>query len=130
MPPIRLCFHKESMLQMASLYLVTCMSWTKNPKWTVGVHNHWGNAKESIELQAFVDERILTRAEVDEVIVSSFNPVRVKFEGIAEIVTEDILNCGVSPKRLLEILKTRFLHSGGCEHLLLRHAFKSFLYLV
>ena len=64
-------------------------------------------------MQAFTDEQILTLKEVDEVIISSFNPVRVKFEGIAEIVTEDILNCGVSPKRLLEILKARFLASGG-----------------
>ena len=64
-------------------------------------------------MQAFLDEQILTSEEVEEVIISSFNPVRVKFEGIAEIVTEDILNCGVSPKRLLQILKTRFLEAGG-----------------
>lgn len=64
-------------------------------------------------MQAFTDEQILTSEEVDEVIISAFNPVRVKFEGIAEIVTEDILNCGVSPKRLLEILKLRYLQAGG-----------------
>lgn len=64
-------------------------------------------------LQAFVDEGILTPAEIEEIIVSSFNPVRVKFEGIAEILTENILNCGVSPRRLLQILKSRFLQSGG-----------------
>lgn len=64
-------------------------------------------------MQAFTEEQILTSQEADEVIISAFNPVRVKFEGIAEIVTEDILNCGVSPKRLLEILKSRYLKAGG-----------------
>ena len=64
-------------------------------------------------MQAFTEEGILTPEEVEEVIISSFNPVRVKFEGIAEIVTEDILNCGISPKRLLEILKRRYIQAGG-----------------
>ena len=73
--------------------------------------------KEKAFVQAFVKEGILTPSEVVEVIVSDFNPVRVKFEGIAEILTEDILNVGVRPKLLLEILKTRFLESGGCEPL-------------
>lgn len=58
-------------------------------------------------------EGILESDEVEDVIVSNFNPVRVKFEGIAEIRTEDILNCGVKPKKLLEILKSRFIQSGG-----------------
>lgn len=55
----------------------------------------------------------MTAEEVEEVIISEFNPVRVGFEGITEIVTRDILNCGVSPKRILELLKNRFLSKGG-----------------
>lgn len=66
-----------------------------------------------VNMQPFVSEGILTAEEVDELIISEFNPVRVAFEGIAEIVTDDILNCGISPKRLVEILKQRFLDSGG-----------------
>lgn len=65
------------------------------------------------DMQAFVDEGLLTIQEVEEVIVSEFNPVRVGFEGVAEIVTRDILNCGVSPRELLEVLKRRFLDAGG-----------------
>jgi len=65
------------------------------------------------DLQAFVEEGLLTPSEVEEVVVSEFNPVRVAFEGVAEIVTRDILNCGVSPRKLLEVLKRRFLDAGG-----------------
>lgn len=60
-----------------------------------------------------MEEGLLTPSEVEEVVVSEFNPVRVAFEGVAEIVTRDILNCGVSPRKLLEVLKRRFLDAGG-----------------
>lgn len=56
---------------------------------------------------------LLTQAEVDEVLISEFNPVRVGFKGFGEIVTIDVLNCGASPKILLEIVKSRFLQAGG-----------------
>jgi lycopene cyclase CruP len=69
--------------------------------------------QEKTILQAFVDEGLMTVGEVDDVIVAEFNPVRVAFEGVAEIITRDILNCGVSPRKLLELLKRRFLGAGG-----------------
>ena len=63
-------------------------------------------------LQAFVDLDVLTPAEVEAVLVTEFNPVRIAI-GDTEIVTEDILNCGVHPKQLLEIVKNRFVAAGG-----------------
>ena len=56
---------------------------------------------------------MLTEAEVYEVLVTEFNPVRVAFEGHTEIITRDILNCGASPKRMVELLKERFQKAGG-----------------
>lgn len=45
--------------------------------------------------------------------MSEFNPVRMGFKGISEITTRDVLNCGVSPERLLDVVKQRFLDAGG-----------------
>lgn len=68
---------------------------------------------DSIPIQAFVDEGILTSDELEEVISSEFNPVRVGFQGVSEVYTENVLNCGVSPKLMIDKLKARFLQNGG-----------------
>ena len=65
-------------------------------------------------LQVFMDLGLLTEAELEAVLVSEFNPVRMGFRGITEITTRDVLNCGASPERLLDIVKQRFLDAGGC----------------
>lgn len=39
--------------------------------------------------------------------------MRIGFAGGPEILTTDILNCGASPRRLVEIVKRRFLGAGG-----------------
>ena len=64
-------------------------------------------------LQVFVDHGLLTPEELEEVLVSEFNPVRMGFRGITEITTRDVLNFGVSPERLLNTVKQRFLEAGG-----------------
>jgi lycopene cyclase CruP len=56
---------------------------------------------------------LLIEAELDAVLVSEFNPVRMGFAGRAQITTRDVLNCGASPARLLETLRRRFLDAGG-----------------
>lgn len=61
----------------------------------------------------FVETGLLSEAELEEVLVSEFNPVRMGFEGISEITTTDVLNCGVSPKLLLDIIKRQFSAAGG-----------------
>ncbi len=69
-------------------------------------------------LQVFLDHGLLTPEELEEVLVSEFNPVRMGFRGISEITTTNVLNCGVSPERLLEIMRKRFLEAGGYKTLL------------
>ena len=66
-----------------------------------------------MSLQVFLDLGLLTEAELEAVLVSEFNPVRMGFRGITEIATRDVLNCGASPERLLDIVKQRFLDAGG-----------------
>lgn len=65
------------------------------------------------ELAEFVDLGLLNQAELQAVIASEFNPVRVGFDGGADIWVEDVLNIGVSPERLLETLKLKFINAGG-----------------
>ncbi|MBE9029401.1 FAD-binding oxidoreductase [filamentous cyanobacterium LEGE 11480] len=71
------------------------------------------------ELQEFVELGLLTEAELQAVISSEFNPVRVGFDGGEDIWVEDVLNIGVSPVKLLETLKQTFLEAGGklLEHM-------------
>ena len=73
---------------------------------------HYFSAAAVLAVQVFVELGVLTAEEVEEVLVTEFNPVRIAI-GDTEIITEDVLNCGVHPKRLLEIVKHRFLASGG-----------------
>jgi lycopene cyclase CruP len=65
------------------------------------------------ELAVLVDLELLTQAELDAAISSEFNPVRVGFMGGEDIWVRDVLNIGISPERLLETLKQKFLNSGG-----------------
>ena len=48
--------------------------------------------------QVFVELGLLSAAELEEVLVTEFNPVRMGFEGSTEIITHDVLNCGGSSK--------------------------------
>uniref|UniRef100_A0A0A9CN43 Uncharacterized protein n=1 Tax=Arundo donax TaxID=35708 RepID=A0A0A9CN43_ARUDO len=60
-----------------------------------------------------VEIGILSEAEVDQIISSEFNPNRCGFENKGEIWVENILNLGISPTKLVEIMKERFISSGG-----------------
>ncbi len=65
------------------------------------------------ELSAFVELGLLSETELITAVASEFNPVRVSFHGGSDIWVKDVLNVGVNPIYLLEILKQRFLESGG-----------------
>eukprot|EP00249_Psilotum_nudum_P012302 c23708_g1_i1 orf=204-1982(+) len=65
------------------------------------------------ELDELVNAGILTAEDVEEVINAEFNPNRCGFEGAVEVWVKDILNLGVSPFRLIEIVKHRFVKLGG-----------------
>jgi lycopene cyclase CruP len=65
------------------------------------------------ELESLVGLGLLTADQLQDAISSEFNPVRVGFGGAADIWVRDVLNIGVSPVRLLETLKQKFLADGG-----------------
>jgi lycopene cyclase CruP len=65
------------------------------------------------ELAVLIELQLLTESELNQVISSEFNPVRVGFSGGEDIWVKDVLNIGVSPEKLLEVLKQKFLQANG-----------------
>jgi lycopene cyclase CruP len=61
---------------------------------------------------------LLTPSELEEVIVSEWNPSRIALATapdvpLTELFVNDVLNIGVSPRRLIEFVRARFEASGG-----------------
>ncbi|KAJ0965354.1 hypothetical protein J5N97_026492 [Dioscorea zingiberensis] len=76
-----------------------------------GREQEWNiSRKELIEL---VEVGILSEEDIEQITAIKFNPNRCGFEKKGDIWVEDILNLGVSPIKLLEIMKKRFLTLGG-----------------
>ncbi|MDB9312991.1 FAD-binding oxidoreductase [Spirulina sp. CS-785/01] len=84
-----------------------------------GREQEWNISRQ--ELTRFVELGLLTEAELETVITSEYNPARVAFHGGCEVWVEDVLNTGVYPVTLLEVLKQNFLNLGG--NVLENHAF-------
>ncbi|XP_078439732.1 lycopene beta/epsilon cyclase protein [Wolffia australiana] len=76
-----------------------------------GREQEWNISRK--ELMELVHVDVLSEEDIDHVTSSKFNPNRCGFEGKGELWVEDILNLGVSPEKLLEIAKRRFLSLGG-----------------
>ncbi|MGA1626017.1 MAG: FAD-dependent oxidoreductase [Prochlorothrix sp.] len=65
------------------------------------------------ELQVLVRLGLLTAAELEGTIATEYNPGRIAFQGGEDIWIRDVLNIGVDPVALLELLKQKFLAEGG-----------------
>lgn len=76
-----------------------------------GRKQEWNISRQ--ELEVFLELELLTPAELDQAMVTEYNPARISFLGSPEVWVRDVLNIGVDPVFLLETLKTRFLESGG-----------------
>ncbi|KAG8047242.1 hypothetical protein GUJ93_ZPchr0008g12539 [Zizania palustris] len=76
-----------------------------------GREQEWNISRK--ELMEIVEVGILSEEEIEQIISSDFNPNRCGFESKGEIWVENILNLGISPAKLVEIMKERFISSGG-----------------
>ncbi|XP_004309453.1 PREDICTED: uncharacterized protein LOC101301060 [Fragaria vesca subsp. vesca] len=76
-----------------------------------GREQEWNISRK--ELLEFVEIGILAEDEIEQATAMKFNPNRCGFEGKGDIWVEDILNLGVSPVKLIEIVKNRFISLGG-----------------
>ncbi|KAJ8899364.1 hypothetical protein K2173_018338 [Erythroxylum novogranatense] len=76
-----------------------------------GRDQEWNISRK--ELLELVEVGVLSEDEIGQATAVKFNPNRCGFEGKGEIWVEDILNLGVSPAKLIEIVKNRFISLGG-----------------
>ncbi|KAJ9686491.1 hypothetical protein PVL29_015410 [Vitis rotundifolia] len=76
-----------------------------------GREQEWNISRK--ELLELVEAGILVEDDIKQVTAAKFNPNRCGFEGKGEIWVEDILNLGVSPVKLIEVVKRRFKSLGG-----------------
>jgi len=76
-----------------------------------GRDQEWNISRQ--ELEVFLELNLLTEAELENAIATEYNPARVGFLGGKHLWVKDILNIGVDPVFLLEILKLKFLAFGG-----------------
>lgn len=76
-----------------------------------GREQEWNISRK--ELLELVEAGILLEDDIEHATDVKFNPNRCGFEGKGEIWVEDILNLGVSPSKIIEIMKKRFNSLGG-----------------
>ncbi|KAK9284141.1 hypothetical protein L1049_023308 [Liquidambar formosana] len=76
-----------------------------------GREQEWNISRK--ELLELVEIGILVEDDIEQATAVKFNPNRCGFEGKGEIWVEDILNLGVSPVKLIEVMKKRFNSLGG-----------------
>jgi lycopene cyclase CruP len=76
-----------------------------------GREQEWNISRQ--ELNAFLELELLTESELETAIATVYNPARVGFQGGKDLWVRDILNIGVDPIYLLEVLKQKFLAAGG-----------------
>jgi lycopene cyclase CruP len=76
-----------------------------------GREQEWNISRQ--ELQTFLELDLLSAQELEQTIVSEYNPARVSFFQGYELWVRDVLNVGVAPVFLLDTLKAKFLATGG-----------------
>ncbi|MBW4468745.1 MAG: FAD-binding oxidoreductase [Pegethrix bostrychoides GSE-TBD4-15B] len=86
-----------------------------------GRDQEWNISRQ--ELQVLVELGLLSDAQLEQAIVTEYNPARLSFHKGIELCVENVLNVGVDPVFLLEALKEKFLAAGG--HLVEQAAFET-----
>lgn len=82
----------------------------------VGRDQEWNVSRD--ELATLGKMGLMDEESLEECIVSEWNPSRIvlqREEGCEpdEVLVRDVLNCGVSPRKLVAVLKNRFEDTGG-----------------
>ena len=106
------------------MYIMLCTYYYPEQGKLVGRTQEWNISRK--ELVALVELGVLTQEEMDRTIVTDYSPQRVGFspDGVDyELATiNGVLNLGVDPLTLIELVKQSFLRNGGI--LLEQHAFQ------
>lgn len=76
-----------------------------------GRDQEWNISRQ--ELEVFLELELLSQAELEQAIATTYNPARISFFQGPEFWIQDVLNIGVDPVFLLDTLKSKFLAAGG-----------------
>jgi flavin-dependent dehydrogenase len=76
-----------------------------------GRDQDWNISRE--ELLKYVAAGVLSREQAMACVTIEFNPIRAGFAGFADIATDDVLNLGVSPRKLIATVLDNYRAAGG-----------------
>ena len=76
-----------------------------------GRDQEWNISRK--EVMELVELNVLSQAQLEGCISREFNPVQAAFHGSQKVVTKDVLNLGVSPKKLIEHTVENYKKMGG-----------------
>ncbi|MEN9233946.1 MAG: hypothetical protein Q6J18_05900 [Gloeomargarita sp. DG02_3_bins_56] len=76
-----------------------------------GRRQEWNISRS--ELQVLVNLELLTWGELASVTVTEYNPARIQFHPGQTWWVKDVLNWGVRPDLLLDLVKNKFIRQGG-----------------
>mmetsp|Transcript_4270 Transcript_4270/g.12136 ORF Transcript_4270/g.12136 Transcript_4270/m.12136 type:complete len:617 (+) Transcript_4270:3-1853(+) len=76
-----------------------------------GRDQDWNISRE--ELFKYVSAGVLSEEQASACVTIEFNPIRAGFAGFADIATNDVLNLGVSPRKLIASVLDNYRAAGG-----------------
>lgn len=76
-----------------------------------GRDQDWNISRE--ELYKYVEAGVLSEEQAAACVTIEFNPVRAGFNGFSDIYTENVLNLGVSPRKLIQSVLENYRAAGG-----------------
>jgi lycopene cyclase CruP len=76
-----------------------------------GRDQEWNISRK--ELEVFLELDLLSEAELEKAIATTYNPARISFFEGPDFWIRDVLNIGIDPVFLLDVLKAKFLVAGG-----------------
>src|SRR4028118_1048014 len=76
-----------------------------------GRDQEWNISRQ--ELEVFLELDLLSEAELEKAIATAYNPARISFFEGPDFWIRDVLNIGIDPVFLLDVLKAKFLVAGG-----------------
>ena len=76
-----------------------------------GRDQDWNISRE--ELFKYVDAGVLSEEQASACVTIEFNPIMAGFAGFSDVATEDVLNLGVSPRKLIATVLENYKAAGG-----------------
>lgn len=89
----------------------SCFEFAHSLGKVAGRDQDWNISRE--ELFKYVSAGVLSEEQASACVTIEFNPIRAGFAGFADIATNDVLNLGVSPRKLIASVLDNYRAAGG-----------------